>query len=146
MNADVLFAPLLDRHVLASIKIEKLLHKILYNAWHQVNVQGQRVSAELQLLLRWEIGFDYEAIDRKLDYFVHEARHYTPSYSVGSDIVESLVADFGLETIPLLFMQHSVHTLEKVRAALRAEPLRHGHPGSTEHEKEDLECSRGIPS
>ena len=113
--ADMSFGPMLDPMTHLGVQVEKFLHRVVYNAWHQVNVGRSRTDARLLRLLREEVGFKEAEIRQKLAYHTRSARYYTPVYPVGIVAVERTAPLLGPDRLFLLYRQHSANTLRKLR-------------------------------
>ena len=120
MNADMIFGAELPRQITAALLVEKFLHKLFYNAWHQVNVEGRPADFALWRRLAFDIGLPDQDIAREMQYRTEEARYYIPCYPLGIRLVEGMLAEFGDAVLPLLYAQHSAATLDKVAQHLRA--------------------------
>ena len=120
--ADMSFGRMLDPMTHLGVQVEKFLHRVFYNAWHQVNVARSRLDARLLRLLREELDFAEPVLRQKLAYHTRSARYYTPVYSLGIAAVERLAPVLGPERLHLLYRQHSINTLRKLR--LRHAPTR----------------------
>jgi len=110
----------LDKETLAGVKLEKLVHKVLYNAWYSVNIEKNTSLKEIQNLLREEIGFTKEATEQKLNYYTNLEKYYVASYPIGADHVQKILQNIGYKNLHILYAQHSVKTLNLVtREALK---------------------------
>lgn len=118
VNADLIFGDFLDIGVLATIKIEKFLHKLFYNIWYLVNIENKKIDKIYYDILKHEIGFPDELIEARIKYYTVDDKYYTPSYPIGTFFVEKAIEKIGTQNIPKLYFQNSLNTLIKMQKGL----------------------------
>lgn len=111
MNSDLIFRDKLEPEIAISLKIEKFLHKLFYNCWHQVNIEFEPIDPYYLMILRNEFDFPFETIESRIKYFTSDARYYTPCYPLGSFYIENFILNNDELELPILYQQHSVSTL-----------------------------------
>ena len=111
VNGEEILFDSLDKETLAGVKLEKFVHKILYNAWHSVNIKKDNSLKDIQHLLQNKIGFTKESSAQKLDYYTNLEKYYVASYPIGTDHVQKIIQQIGHNNLHMLYTQHSVSTL-----------------------------------
>lgn len=111
VNAEIILDNQLDNDTIASIKLEKLVHKILYNAWYAANIYKKNNLGAFKNILQNEIGFDSRKADEKLKYYIDLEKYYVASYPIGAEHVQKIIKQIGKKNIYKLYKQHSVKTL-----------------------------------
>ncbi|MDR0953701.1 MAG: hypothetical protein LBM71_05980 [Elusimicrobiota bacterium] len=95
----------------ATIEVEKILHKIFYNLWYDVNIKHMDTKLERELLKLFNI---LPSANRLIKYFTKDEKYYAPYYPLGIYYGENIIPKIKKENLGFLYQQHSVNTLKKL--------------------------------
>lgn len=120
MNADIIFGALLEPDIVISLRLEKFLHKILYNGWYFTHILHEEAPSAYRRVMQEEIGMSAAGIENKWNYYVHEQKYYIPCYPAGVCAVAQFLDKFTMRALPHLYNQHSIATLAQLERQLSA--------------------------
>jgi len=118
VNGDLILGEFCPQETLVSSRIEKFLHKVLYNAWHGRNLGEGKIPPECRHLLRGEAGFTAEETREKLNFYALQERYYTPVYPAGTRLVSDFIQKHGLGALAYVYGQPCHAALKKISREL----------------------------